>query len=137
MVNTKETGDVTETRLLHELVAAGYSVSVPFGDNDPYDLVVDTGDEFVRVQCKTGWLEDGRIRFKTASKTTENGKATTTDYDGKIDAFMVRCKDTESVYWVPVEDAGRKNTYLRVEDADIDHPSINWASGFEFSGVIG
>ncbi|MEE6211026.1 group I intron-associated PD-(D/E)XK endonuclease [Salarchaeum sp. III] len=136
MANTKATGDVTETRLLHELVAAGYSVSVPFGDNDPYDLVVDTGGEFVRVQCKTGWLEDGRIRFKTASKTTKNGEVTTTDYDGEIDAFMVRCRDTDAVYWVPVEDAGRKNTYLRIDDAEIDHPSINWASAFEFSGVI-
>lgn len=59
MANPKATGDVTETRLLHELVAAGCSVSVPFGDNDPYDLVVDTGKEFLRVQCKTGWVEEG------------------------------------------------------------------------------
>lgn len=135
-MNTKTTGDVTETQFLHELVTAGYGVSIPFGDNDPYDLVVDSGDELVRVQCKTGWLEGPCVRFKTASKTTRDGEPSMVGYEGEIDVFAVRCRDDEALYWVPVEEAGEKNTYLRVEDAEIDHPSINWASRFEFSGVI-
>ena len=49
--NTKSVGDETEVAILHELVEAGWSVSIPFGDNDKYDLVVDDGDELYRVQC--------------------------------------------------------------------------------------
>ena len=132
MSNTKDTGDVTEARIIHELIATGYSVSIPFGDNDRYDLVVDAGAQLLRVQCKTGWREGDCVRFKTASKTTVDGDVAMTDYDGDIDAFAVRCKDDDQLYWVPVADAGRKSTYLRVTDAKIDHPDINYASEYTF-----
>lgn len=41
--NSKATGDETEAAGIHRLVATGYTESVPFGDNDKYDLVVDDG----------------------------------------------------------------------------------------------
>ena len=46
---------------------AGYAVSVPFGENTRYDLVIDDGQRLARVQCKTGRLRKGAIIFKTAS----------------------------------------------------------------------
>jgi hypothetical protein len=130
--NTKAVGDETEARILHELVARGHSVAVPFGDNDRYDLLVDTGDELQRVQCKTGWREDGCVRFKTGSKTTSDGEPTVVGYDGDIDAFAVRCRDTGQLYWVPLDVAGEGSTYLRVETPEIDHPAVNPAAAFCF-----
>ena len=62
MPNTKQTGDVTEARIIAVLIEAGYSVSIPFGDNDRYDLVLDTGNKLRRVQCKTGWIEGDVVR---------------------------------------------------------------------------
>lgn len=132
-MNTKQVGDGTEATVLAALINRGYSVSIPFGDNDRYDLLVDAGNELHRVQVKTGWLEDGRVRFKTCSKTTRDGEPVTRDYTrGAVDAFAVRCRDQEALYWVPVEAAGRKNTYLRVEPPEIDHPSVRMADGFRF-----
>lgn len=69
-MNTKQVGDETEARILAALVSEGYSVSIPFGDNDSYDLGLDTGRELLRVQWKTGWIEGDVVRFKTASKPT-------------------------------------------------------------------
>ena len=132
MTNTKQTGDETEARIIAALIEAGYSTAVPFGDNDRYDLVLDTGDELLRVQCKTGWVEDDVIRFKTASKTTVDGVETMNDYDGTIDSFAVRCKDTDALYWVPVEDAGKKSTYLRITEPEIDHPNVKMAETYRF-----
>ena len=43
----------TEAHITGELVRRGYSVLLPFGVNQRYDLVLDQGDRFVRVQCKT------------------------------------------------------------------------------------
>ncbi|AQL42420.1 hypothetical protein BV210_06700 [Halorientalis sp. IM1011] len=136
MGNTKDTGDTTEARIIHALIARGYSVSIPFGDNDSYDLIVDAESTLYRVQCKTGWREDGRVRFKTASKTTVDGDTVARDYGDSVDAFAVRCKDTNQLYWVPESKAGRKNTYLRVEEADIDHPSVNDAASFRFESAL-
>ena len=67
------------------------------------------------------------------SKTTADGHVTTTDYDGEIDAFAVRCRDTDALYWVPLEDAGKKNTYLRLTEPEIDHPSVKRAEAYRFN----
>lgn len=131
-MNTKQTGDETEARILSALIAEGYSVSIPFGDNDKYDLVLDTGTQLLTVQCKTGWIEDDVVRFKTASKTTVDGDVTMDDYDGAVDVFAVRCKESDKLYWVPVEDAGKKSTYLRLTEPKIDHPSVNRAEAYRF-----
>ena len=130
--NTKQTGDETEARIIAALIEHGYSVSVPFGDNDSYDLIADLESELLCVQCKTGWIEDDVVRFKTASKTTTDGAVTMTDYDGEIDAFAVRCKDTDDLYWIPLEDAGRKSTYLRLTEPEIEHPSVKRADEYRF-----
>lgn len=131
-MNTKQTGDETEARIIAAFIAEGYSVSVPFGDNDKYDLVLDTGDQLLRIQCKTGWIEDDVVRFKTASQTTADGEVTMTDYDGAVDAFAVRCKENGELYWVPIEDAGKKSTYLRLTEPKIDHPSVKLAERYRF-----
>jgi hypothetical protein len=130
--NTKDVGDETEAKVVHELVAAGLSVSIPFGDNDKYDVIVDDGGELHRVQCKTAWQnKPDTIRFNTHSQTTRNGEYHEETYDGAIDAFLVHCPQRDEFYWVDVADATEQKMELRF-DADIDHPSINWASDFEF-----
>jgi hypothetical protein len=133
MGNTKDVGDRTESAVLAALIARGCSVAVPFGDNDRYDLVAEVSGSLHRVQCKTGWIEGECIRFKTASETTVDGEATAVDYGENIDVFAVRCRDTDSLYWVPRQDVGRKNTYLRRGEPEIDHPSVNRAAGYALS----
>jgi PD-(D/E)XK endonuclease len=53
MVDTKAAGDITEAVVLAEFLRAGFPVLLPFGDNRRYDLVVEAGGRFLRVQCKT------------------------------------------------------------------------------------
>jgi hypothetical protein len=130
--NTKSVGDETEVAVLHELVEAGWSVSIPFGDNDKYDLVVDDGDELYRVQCKTAWRNKPEtIRFNTHSQTTRGGEYHESTYDEAADAFVVRFPENERLYWIDVADASEQKMELRFEAA-IDHPSINWAADYEF-----
>ena len=62
-INSKTRGDETEITIIHDLITAGYGVAIPFGDNDPYDIIVDNDGELYRVQCKTAWQTNtGRIR---------------------------------------------------------------------------
>ncbi|WP_336000894.1 group I intron-associated PD-(D/E)XK endonuclease [Halorientalis halophila] len=133
---TKNRGDESEARIVHELLAAGYSVSIPFGDNDKYDLIVDDGERMHRVQCKTAWAnKQNTIRFNTHSQTTEDGQYSEQTYQGRIEAFVVRYPPRETLYWIDVADATTQKMELRF-DAEIDHPSINWAADFEFDGEI-
>jgi hypothetical protein len=67
-MNTKQVGDETEAKIMAALIAEGCTISVLFGDNESYDLVLDTGATLERVQCKPGWIEDDVVRFKTAKQ---------------------------------------------------------------------
>lgn len=134
--NTKDRGDETEAKILHTLLSRGYSVSVPFGDNDKYDLIVDSGTELYRIQCKTAWQnKEETIRFNTHSQTTSDGSYHEQTYLDAIDAFVVRYPATETLYWIDIEEATTQKMELRF-DASIDHPAINWASDYEFDGTI-
>ncbi|WP_435180275.1 group I intron-associated PD-(D/E)XK endonuclease [Halorussus sp. AFM4] len=134
--NTKEKGDETEAKVIHELMSQGYSVSIPFGDNDKYDLIVDDGETLYRIQCKTGWKnKQETLRFNTHSQTTREGEYHENTYHGEVDAFIVRYPPNESLYWIDIEDVTEQKMELRFE-AEIEHPSINWAEDYEFDGEI-
>jgi len=63
----KDIGDRTALAVMLALREAGYAISVPFGENTRYDLVIDDGESLLRVQCKTGRLRKGSIVFATCS----------------------------------------------------------------------
>ncbi|WP_440772023.1 group I intron-associated PD-(D/E)XK endonuclease [Natronorubrum sp. DTA28] len=136
MRNSKQVGDETESRALTKLLECGYSVSIPFGDNDRYDLVVDDGGDLYRVQCKTGWPNKTEtMRFNTHSQTTRDGSYHEETYHGEVDAFLVYYPKNDTFYWIDTADATGQKMELRFE-SEIDHPSINWADTYEFDGTI-
>lgn len=111
-------------------------MSVPFGDTEKYDLVIDDDGTFYRVQCKTAWITDrDTIRFNTHSQTTRDGEYHESGYDGKIDAFIVRNPATEQLFWIDIQDANSTRMDLNYSAA-IDHPSVNWAEDYELGDEI-
>ena len=96
----------------------GYAVSVPFGENTRYDLVVDDGCRLQRVQCKTGRLRNGVVVFRTASSYAhhphQRERQAQRHYRGQVDSFAVYCRETGGVYLVPIEDLPREMACLRV-----------------------
>ena len=118
---------------------AGFAILVPFGENTRYDLVIDDGRAFARVQCKTGRLRQGAVRFAVCSCYGHHlrpGNARR-DYQGQIDYFGVHCPDTSSVYLVPIADLSvRVQAALRVEPTrnnQRDH--VRWATDYEIGRV--
>jgi hypothetical protein len=95
---------------------AGFAISVPFGENTRYDLVLDDGEQLSRVQCKTGRLRQGAITFKTASSYYHhpNEKPTQRHYRGQVDYFAVYCRETDGVYLIPIDGLPDEEASLRV-----------------------
>jgi hypothetical protein len=108
----KIVGDRTTLAVIAGLHSAGYDVLLPFGENTRYDLVIDGGGRLARVQCKTGRLREGAIRFNTCSSYAHhsNPRASNRDYLGQVDFFAVHCSDTGGVYLVPIGDLPTKRT---------------------------
>lgn len=79
-------GDAVEVLLMSELLLRGFSVSVPFGHNNPYDLVVEgRGGKLYKVQVKY----KGKMRTKSTLQISNVKK-----YVGKIDVMAVLIMDT-------------------------------------------
>jgi len=136
IAHPKAVGDLTCAIVLARLLAMFDAVLLPFGENQRYDLVAEKNGAFLRVQCKTGRLRNGVIKFPCCSINYEHPTPRkgfyARDYRGSADLFGVYCPENDAVYLVPVYEVGRKEGCLRV-DPTKNHQSerIRWAIDFE------
>ncbi len=132
MQSPKAVGEVSEGIVLAALLKAGRTVLLPFGNSQPYDMVVDLGGgAFERVQVKTAAYFNGCIIFPTARRNSMT--RVRSSYEGQADVFMVYSPLTGAVYRIPVAACGVGNTYLRIEPARGGSKSnVRWAKDYEF-----
>lgn len=117
MTNTHKVGDRTEAIVMAALLQVYDSVLIPFGNGRRYDLVVDTGQRFMRIQCKTGRLRSGAVIFNTQSQNPKDRRGKGVGYRGQVEMFGVYCPENQKVYLVPPEDVTQTYGYLRAEPA--------------------
>lgn len=130
-----DVGHRTEAAIIYFLITRGYSVSIPLGVNQRYDLIIDLDGRLIRAQCKTGRLQNGSIIFRTSSVVTSKTKNVVRGYHGEADVFLVRCPEVDHVYWVPVETATGGSMYLRVDPClNGQRQRVNWASDYALPG---
>jgi hypothetical protein len=129
--NPTSKGKTSEAIILMALVSLGKVVLIPWGE-ERYDLVLDEGDRFVRVQCKTGTLRRGLVVFKTcitdARRPLGDG-----GYAGQVDAFAVYCPQLKRAFFVPIAAVTSPFWgYLRVEPPlNGQVRNIRWARDYE------
>jgi hypothetical protein len=115
----KDVGDLSQLAVMLALRAAGFDLLVPFGENTRYDLVIDDARSLWRVQCKTGRLRNGAVRFNVCSCYGHHQRPgeSRRGYQGQVDFFGVYCPETAAVYLVPIEELPLKSqAALRVEE---------------------
>lgn len=137
--NTKRTGTISELRVAHDLVRAGYLVSIPFGENCRYDFVADDGCRLYRVQVKTGRLRKGVVIFNAYSSHSHRGGPTCRTYTDEIDYFAVFCGETDATYLIPIGELPVQVGALRVERPRNNQTSkMRWAADYLlFGGMSG
>lgn len=132
-MNSKDVGERTEAQILAALLKVGKVVLMPFGDNQRYDLVIDDGGKFVRVQCKTGRMKDGFIKFQTCSSSTHRVGGKKRGYKGQIEMFGVYCKENDKIYMIPVDDVPNTEAVLRINEPNNGQTrNIRMAKDYEF-----
>src|SRR5436190_12482900 len=105
MRNTSLTGEVCRTQIIAALTLQGKTVLLPLGDFQRYDLVVEDGGRFLRVQCKMGKWTNGAILFHPCSidSRSKNGGCIRKSYVGEVDLFGVYCPELNKCHLIPVE----------------------------------
>lgn len=129
-------GRKSEAKALHFFIEQGYNVSLPFGGQARYDLLVDIGSQILRIQVKTGSYKEGCVIFCTSSSHYLQGHHVHTTYTKEdIDYFFVEYNN--QCYLVPVEECGREKR-LRIDEPNKFAPksSINWAKDYLATEVL-
>jgi hypothetical protein len=122
-MNPSRIGSIAEAKVLATASTLGWNVSIPFGDGLPYDLVVEREGKLYRVQCKTGRLRDGVVKFADYSDDHKS-------YDGLVDVIAVFCHQNEKLYWIPASEGGM--AHLRIDPPkNGQRKKIRYAKDFE------
>jgi hypothetical protein len=98
--NTKQKGDEAELAALIFFKQHQFSVSVPFGENTPYDLIVESPTGTLsRIQVR--WCSWNKGTLRLSIRTISKNYCRTLDLS-RIDAFLAW--DGECAYIVPTVD---------------------------------
>jgi PD-(D/E)XK endonuclease len=133
--NTKAVGDLSEIMVIAELTRAGYSVAVPLGENNRYDIIAEIDGTLVRIQVKTGRLRKGAVIFNCYSSDSHRNGTACRPYTNEVEYFGVYCRELETVYLVGISDTARVTGSLRVHPAhNRQTRGIRWASDYTLKG---
>jgi hypothetical protein len=129
-VRTARNGNAAEAAVLNALVRREFDVLVPFGEGQPYDLVVHlSGRAFLRVQCKAAWPHGGCLIFNC--RATDHGRGNL-PYIGLADLFGVYFPPAHSVYLVPIDAVAETRGRLRLEPTrNNQRRRVKFASDYE------
>ena len=138
-LDTNEKGALAESAFASHAVRAGFGVFLPFSHYGRVDLILETPDRLVRVQCKWGSLVNGAIRASTTTNrfSPTRGRVSSRYEVGEVDALGVYCDELNRSFLVPIEVFhGLSAIHLRVDPpANNQQRSINWAAQYELGAV--
>ncbi|AEH36415.1 group I intron-associated PD-(D/E)XK endonuclease [Halopiger xanaduensis] len=125
-------GQATEAILRSAFVVRDIPILVPAYDNEPYDLVVEVGGRFHRIQCKTAYRKsEGTVAFETVSTRKRGDGYDREDYDGRAEYFAVYDPVNDSCYLISVSDAATGKMEIRFrEPKNGQRVGINWAEDY-------
>jgi hypothetical protein len=108
MLNRKAKGDLAELRVATDLLARGYKVAFPYGEDWDYDLIVCRTGLMERVQVKYGCSDGEILVVRARSHSLTNGKVRETKrYTATmIDWLAVWDATTERCFYVPASELG-------------------------------
>ena len=138
MDNTLIKGMATELNCIRSFIAAGYQVSIPYGNCARYDFIADKNNELIRVQVKSSsWTDDEHKAFmfyaRSAHINSKGVKQQTYD-ETQIDYFATFFEG--KCYVIPVAECSTQKT-LRFEPPKTGQlKGINFATDYEIDKVL-
>lgn len=109
--NTKQQGDIGLGSAVCYFTQIGWTVCIPLNDSQEYDLVVDDGNNLLKVQVKTTSHKSESGNYKVLLKTCGGNQSfhTTKHFDvNKVDLLFVLCNDG-SRYCIPTSTINNKS----------------------------
>lgn len=141
MKNSKEIGNLTELQCITGLYELGCDVSIPFGNSQKYDLIIDWNGTLYRVQVKhaSEVVEDGKtisFSFKTRWQSHNTSGYTQTSYT-KQDTDFFATFNNGKVFLIPIEEcSGAEKTIRWIPPKNGQKKGINMAENYFAEEVL-
>ena len=116
-MTTKEQGIIGQARVLSEFESLGISVSIPFGDNLPYDLIIDVYGKLYKVQVKTSTqTKDGKTDFGIKKNRINTKNTYISHYkENEVDFYALYAINRNKVFLIPFQEAASNSIVIRYE----------------------
>lgn len=142
-MNTKQLGNLTELQCITRFYELGYSVSVPYGDSEKYDMILDVNGRLYRLQCKhanvhktdEGIVDYLRIKTTWQSGYTKHSSYIRNKYTKEDCDFFVTHFEGKN-YLVPVEQCSNEKTLRIVPPKNGHIKGVNFLKDFVDKEVI-
>src|SRR5271170_2528063 len=138
-LSSSHKGAAAEAEITVAAIRLGLVVLRPLCEGGRYDLVVDTGDRLLRVQCKWASLRGSVLTARCiTSRHTPRGYLRSTYSAQEIDAIAVYAPDTDTCYLVPIAEAeGHATLSLRIAPTGNNQAlGVRWAQDYELEASL-
>ena len=119
-LSAKNKGSLTELQCISAFYNLGYTVSIPYGEDNRYDFIADINGILIKVQVKTSSTKDNGNSYsfscrssQTNSKGTINKKYT----KDEIDYFATYINN--NCYLIPVEECSCRKKLKFVDNNNV------------------
>ena len=131
-------GAIAEAAIRLAAVELGFHVLQPLTEGRRYDVVIDTGPQLLRVQCKWAPRKGAVIVVHlTTCRHTPHGYVRSTYTGDEIDGFGIYCQELKRCFYLPIDTAaGRSGINLRLTPAaNNQEAAINYAVDYDFGAI--
>lgn len=135
-MNSKNKGNYAEALFITRCLEKGYTVALAYGDNAPYDCIIDMGKRLVKVQVK------GRFSTKNKSilhipfiSSINNISKEAYSYADKVDWIVGVDLDDKKIYVLETKDFELSQTGVNLRKIPTKNQQlkgIRLASDYEF-----
>ena len=129
-----QTGAVAEAEIAAAVIRLKLLVLRPLSEGGRYDLLIDTGEHLLRVQCKWASRQGEVLSARRATcRHTPAGYRRSTYSAREVDAIAVYSPHTDCCYLIPIDEVeGRTGLSLRLSPtANNQARRIHWATDYE------
>lgn len=139
-MNAKKIGNLTELQCATALYELGCAVSIPFGNSEKYDLIMDYNNKLYKLQCKHAReIKDGdtvtSIGFKTTwqshnSKGWEENKYNADEVDYFVTYYNNQC------YLIPSNECSNFKNLRITETRNNQLKRVNYLKDYEAQKIL-
>ena len=139
VLTTNQKGAIAEAAIVKAALDVGYDVYRPMFEGGRYDMILDTGDRLLRVQCKWAPIRGEVLVIRSYScRRTADGLLRRRYVAGEFDALAAYSPDLNRCYLIPYEaiDARTEVTLRLAPTRNNQRLGVRLARDFEFGATL-